>query len=239
MLAVSLAAIAAIITVAVIAVFAPMANAADKIADGVEAYLKENNINYSEVSVKGNRMSVGLISEGDGRHTLEDIKAIEAIYEAVHAQKVVGKISAVEITVKDAEGNLLSSDTVNMSDSVASEKSDDAIIKDIKVLADGLLGSEYTVEIAKYSDDELRNVIVRVNGDADSTSAADSLYRALKNYRALTGAIDKCEIYVEDESGKCLYYVTGELEYGNMLAWVSEQAEEAFVGSHGPAPADE
>lgn len=209
-------------------------SAEEKSVNAVEDYFKLENVKYTNVSVQNGRMYVELQSNDKNRCTLEDVKAIEAVYEAIHAKKVDGIVNLVEIVVKTPEGKILSDETVNVSSTIV-EKTDQAIIDDVTVLTKNSFDSVNSVKLESYLDGTKKNIVIKVTDESDDhTSNADGLYRQILNYQKQFKAIDKCEIYVEDINGECLYYITGELEYGDMLAWVSEKSEESFVNSHGP-----
>ena len=205
------------------------------LSSNVSAEEKSENVNYTKVSLQNGKMYVELKSSDKNRCTLEDVKAIEAVYEAIHAKKVDGVVNLVEIVVKTPEGKVLSDETVNVSSPIV-EKTDQAIIDDVTVLAKNSFDNVNSIKLESYLDGTKKNIVVKVTDEsANHTSNADSLYRQIQIYQKQFEAIDKCEIYVEDINGECLYYITGELEYGDMLAWVSEKSEESFANSHGPS----
>lgn len=209
-------------------------SAEEKTVNAVEDYFKSENVNYTNISVQKGRMYVELQSNDKTRCTLEDVKAIEAVYEAIHAKKVKGNVNIVEIVVKTSEGKILSDETVNVNSTIV-EKTNKAIIDDVTALTKNSFDSVNSVKLESYLDGTKKNIVIKVTDESDDhTSNADGLYRQILNYQKQFKAIDKCEIYVEDINGECLYYITGELEYGDMLAWVSEKSEESFVNSHGP-----
>ena len=74
-------------------------NAANIVRRTVSMYLDEKQISYTSVHVNNQTLSVELQSSGEGRCTLDDVKAIQNIYTVIHAQSLADKIRNVKIEI--------------------------------------------------------------------------------------------------------------------------------------------
>ena len=72
----------------VIALWFSKVNAANIVRRTVSMYLDEKQISYTSVHVNNQTLSVELQSSGEGRCTLDDVKAIQNIYTVIHAQSL-------------------------------------------------------------------------------------------------------------------------------------------------------
>ena len=73
----------------VIALWFSKVNAANIVRRTVSMYLDEKQISYTSVHVNNQTLSVELQSSGEGRCTLDDVKAIQNIYTVIHAQNLM------------------------------------------------------------------------------------------------------------------------------------------------------
>ena len=92
----------------VIALWFSKVNAANIVRRTVSMYLDEKQISYTSVHVNNQTLSVELQSSGEGRCTLDDVKAIQNIYTVIHAQSLADKIRNVKIEIVDRTGTVTS-----------------------------------------------------------------------------------------------------------------------------------
>lgn len=90
----------------VIALWFSKVNAANIVRRTVSMYLDEKQISYTSVHVNNQTLSVELQSSGEGRCTLDDVKAIQNIYTVIHAQSLADKIRNVKIEIVDRTGTV-------------------------------------------------------------------------------------------------------------------------------------
>lgn len=77
--------------------FATVVYAEGKVERNIYSYLSEKSVSYSFVSIDDKVLTVEIISTGTDRCTLDDVKAIQAVYEAVYGKKVIGNVEDVQI----------------------------------------------------------------------------------------------------------------------------------------------
>ena len=224
--------------------------AADELKKTVSSYLDQKDITYSSVTVDNNTLSVVLLSNGEDRCTLEDVKAIHAIYEAVHAQTIDGDIKNIGIEIYNTNGVLIYDifeknvslpieNAELLVDSSLFQKtgSDDNNILSITqsivssfpfsiqlahvVRAEELTGNKVTLSLTKENDTNIM-------------SDVRSIYEQLESYALSTGAIVECEISVFNTNGDCVLYMAGDFQYGNCIAWISPIIEKSFFAEEGP-----
>lgn len=95
----------------VIALWFSKVNAANIVRRTVSMYLDEKQISYTSVHVNNQTLSVELQSSGEGRCTLDDVKAIQNIYTVIHAQSLADKIRNVKIEIVDRTGTVIYDET--------------------------------------------------------------------------------------------------------------------------------
>ena len=71
------------------------------------SYLDNKEVNYSSIDIDNQVLSIKLLSNGENRCTIDDVKAVQAVYEAVHGQTVSEKIEDVSIEVYDINNKLI------------------------------------------------------------------------------------------------------------------------------------
>lgn len=57
-----------------------------------------------------------------------------------------------------------------------------------------------------------------------------------ESYSLSTGAITQCNITLLNDEQECIAYMIGDFQYGNCIAWISPDYENAFVAQEGPQP---
>ena len=72
------------------------------------------------------------------------------------------------------------------------------------------------------------------NADDSSVSRISSVYDNLESLS--TGAITQCNITLLNDEQECIAYMIGDFQYGNCIAWISPDYENAFVAQEGPQP---
>lgn len=231
------------------------ANAADKIRRTVSTYLDQKQIAYTSVHVNDHTLSIKLQSDGTDHCTLDDVKAIQDIYAAVHAQSVDGKIKNVSIEIYNHAGQIIYEETeMDVSSKVENDASlmsatdvGTTQITDSDILQEAhdiLENAPYVLQSADISDAEeiagkCLNLTLTLNDvNGDSVSRIRRVYDDLEAYSFSTGAITQCNITLLNSDQECIAYMIGDFPYGNCIAWISPDIEDAFVALEGPAPDD-
>ena len=228
------------------------AYAAGKPIRTITSFLKEKNIDYSDVSINNETLSVNLVSSGDGRCTINDIKAVQAIYEVVHAQTIDSKVKNVSIEIYDINGKMIfdhhengvSAQVQNVDKLVKQdpEQKTDMAVDEILLYAENLVAKyPYSVQELKIdtaseiSGKKLELILCTLNKNSiPSFSDIDRIYENLEAFSFSTKAITQCEITVNNTEGDGVYYMAGDFLYGNCIAWISPEAQSSFVKEYGP-----
>lgn len=225
--------------------------AAEKTMRTIASFMDEKAIEYSEVSIDNQILSVKLLSAGEDRCTLDDVKAIQAIYEAVHGKIIDGQVKNIGIEIYDTNGKLIY-DVVEHVVSLPIENADQSVEKndrkkqdmtanEVLLQVDSIV-KEYPYSVQKSCISEadviagkkLELTISELNNDIQSINDIRAIYENLEAYSYSTNAINQCEITVLDDEEACVAYMAGDFRYGNITAWVSPAAESAFLAQEGP-----
>lgn len=235
----------------VIALCFSKVNAANIVRRTVSMYLDEKQISYTSVHVNNQTLSVELQSSGEGRCTLDDVKAIQNIYTVIHAQSLADKIRNVKIEIVDRTGTVIYDETeADVSSKVENDlaqttTADTEIIADRDILQEArnvLADTSYSIQSVNISDAEeitgkcLNLTLTLSNADDSSVSRISSVYDNLESYSLSTGAITQCNITLLNDEQECIAYMIGDFQYGNCIAWISPDYENAFVAQEGPHP---
>ena len=235
----------------VIALWFRKVNAANIVRRTVSMYLDEKQISYTSVHVNNQTLSVELQSSGEGRCTLDDVKAIQNIYTVIHAQSLADKIRNVKIEIVDRTGTVIYDETeADVSSKVENDlaqttTADTEIIADRDILQEArnvLADTSYSIQSVNISDAEeitgkcLNLTLTLSNADDSSVSRISSVYDNLESYSLSTGAITQCNITLLNDEQECIAYMIGDFQYGNCIAWISPDYENAFVAQEGPQP---
>ena len=87
--------------------FATSVNALDNKTQSISTYLDKKGIDYFDVSIENEALSVKLNSTGENRCTFADVKAIQTIYEAIHGQSFDRTVNDVTIEIYDNSGKMI------------------------------------------------------------------------------------------------------------------------------------
>ena len=228
------------------------AYAAGKPVRTITSFLKEKTIDYTDVSIKDGTLCVKLISLGDERCTLNDTKAIQAIYEVVHAQSIDDQIMNVRIEIYNTNGKMIydhfengvSAPVENIDKLVKQdpEQKTDMTVDDILLYVENMVVKyPYSIQESKIDaaseipGKKLELTLCTLNKNSiPSFSEISSIYDNLEAFSFSTKAITQCEITVNNIEGDGVYYMAGDFLYGNCIAWVSPEAESSFAKEYGP-----
>lgn len=242
----------AIACVLVLAVRTAMkAYATEKTVHTISSFLAEKGIEYSYVNVNNGTLSVKLASTGDERCTLDDVKAIQAIYEAVHAQTINGQVINVGIEIYNTSGELIYDvfendvsvpvDDVEKLVTLNSDQKTDMTMNDIMLKVENIVKEfPYSVQQSKIATatqipgEKLQLTLIENNNDISSIADIRVIYENLESFALSTNEITQCEITVNNIDGNCVLYMAGDFLYGNCVAWLSPKAESFFLAQEGP-----
>lgn len=237
------------------------ATAEPKQSRSITEFMKEKQIPYLLAEVNDNTLNVKLLSNGEEGCTLDDVKAIQAIYEAIHAKTITGEVKNVEIMIENAKGELIYdvgendiSDPIENTEPVAK-----SILPQTSTLARDLILHRVKSIVSEYvdpSDDYCRieeaeitdaselvgnqlQMTLRVSNPRYAFQTLQSIYDKLESYSLSENAIVQCRIYVVDLTGICTMYMGGDFHFGNCIAWINPSINSYFVIEEGPRPVED
>ncbi len=225
----------------------PTVNAEQLIKDTVSEYLDARDVNYSSVTISEGTLSIELLSNGDARCTIKDVKSIQYVYEAVHAKTIteLATVKNVNVEIYDTNNTCIYNNTVNDVDSPTNgaelmheeasnyppHTTDTEIKECIRELSNEQGFVIKSLELLISEEIEGRRLeLVITNSDLsfDSMTQVSALYDNLSNFALATDAITQCSITLEDSDGTCQIYMTGDFQFGNAIAWMSPEIQDAF-----------
>ncbi len=212
--------------------------------------LSERKISFSDASISEQTLFVKLLSTGDTRCTLADVKAIQAIYEVVRAQTINEIVKNVDIEIFNPEGkriydvheNNVSSPMEYVENSMKevrknTEMKGDEVLSEVANIVDrypySIKESKINV-VNEFSSEKLQLTLQEIGDTTKSVSSVNGIYDAIESLSRSTGVITQCEITVQDIDGGCVLYMAGDFLYGNCIAWISPMAERSFFIEEGP-----
>lgn len=189
------------------------------------------------LSIQDRILFAEIQSNGNGRCTLEDIKAINDIYSVALGTELIEKLDYIDITIFDVTDTIIYDyrrittipqilgDEVGSAEMVEAETHGNAM--------DVLLPSpNYTVlevENEKHPiETSLMKVALEVKDETDATidDLTDIFFEASKSGRCIVGT--QCEVSLQNTDGEVIAYMGGNARYGTSVAWVSPELEETF-----------
>ena len=220
---------------------------ASKPKRSIASFLNENDIAFSEASVNGHVLSVSLLSEGEGRCTLEDVKSIVRIYGAVHEDALEGEVKDVSIKIYDRNGALI----YDARESVVSApvdgpegqngrmdaqdgKSEQDVLDEVYELISSFNYSTQPSSKIKAVEVKGKKLVITLTKDGFDFLSIDRMFDRLEALLAEGGDYTQCEITMVNTKGECVYYMAGDLAFGSRISWISPAAESAFLDQVGP-----
>lgn len=220
---------------------------ADALEKSIGSYLRERNINYISTDISKDTLTVNLISTGSDRCTIDDVKAIHSVYTAVHSCDADDAIQNVQISI-------FNSDKVQIYDhyqadmAIANDASRHWNGENAKILSEA---PKEALRLITASHPFTMEQLDFLKADGISGQAADisvtpmdegsvtlsdlrSLYEEMEEYAVASGAMTQCSLSMMNEKNECMFYLTGDMGYGNILAWVSPEMEANVIENEGP-----
>ena len=213
----------------------------------IASFLKEKDISFSEAGVHDRVLSVSLLSEGEGRCTLEDVKAIMCIYGAVHEDAIEGEVKDVTIRICDKNGSLIydaseygvsapedGPEGQNGGTDAQDDKSEQEVLDAVCEIISSYNSSIEKTSRIKSAEAQGKKLVVTLSQDIFDFRALDSVFDRLESLLARGGAYTQCEITMVNTKGECVYYMAEDFPFGSRIAWISPAAESAFLDQVGP-----
>lgn len=243
-------AVAAAVTL--IGVAAADTKAANEPEKNLSTFLEEKKISYSDADVSDGVLTIALCSSGEGRCTQDDIKAIQAIYDMVHAQSILGEVNSIDITIRDIDGAVIFNRRENdvsvplEADTFERAESAQMTMQEKSTAADyaRTVAAMYPLSVDDASVEQTEGLdgnklVLNLTASDYGQNYASAIFDAFEAYAAADGKITQCEITMYDPDGNCAVYMAGDFQYGNRVAWVSPAMEASFIAAEGPRPNDE
>ena len=213
----------------------------------ISSFLNEKNISFSEASVRNNALSVSLLSEGENRCTLEDVKSIVGIYGAVHEDAIEGEVKDVNIKIYDKNGSLIyhaseygfstpveGQEDQNGGMDAQDDKSEQEVLDDVRELISSYNYSTQPSSKIKAVEAQGKKLVITLSKDGFDFLSIDRMFDRLESLLAKGGAYTQCEITMVNTNGECVYYMAEDFAFGSRIAWISPSAESAFLEQVGP-----
>lgn len=196
----------------------------------VRRQLEETGVSYTLVEIGNRQLAVELASSGTGRCTLEDVMAIETIYETVYGDTLIGKLDGLSISIYDTEGEQIYDiskpmDTqklrlVSVSEKIGDEDTLAAVMHLLEQSPFEYNGMDFYT--ARKTDGW--KLELQLTADSPSFDELQTLYRSLEN----SCIADMCSIRV-DSKEECLLYIAGDFRYGCYISWISPELQEQLM----------
>ena len=208
--------------------------ATENTVQSISNYLDNKGINNYIANIEDDVLSVKLSSTGDNYCTLSDVKAIQVIYEAIHAQAFEKKAIDVSIEIYNQSGeiiyNIYEKDVLSLEDTEKhdSDCSKNMTNKEILFKASDLIDEyPYSIEQSVISEanvidgSKIELTLCESRNSIDLVDDAFAIYDELEVLSLSTSKITQCEITIVDETGECCVYIAGDYKYGDTIAWIS------------------
>lgn len=233
-------------------------NAGDETIKTVQEYLDKNNsIDYSYVDLKDGVLTVSLNSKGIEYCTLEDVQALQYIYDAVCALESENEVNNVRICVIGATGDQIYdfgladvSAIVEGKDQLTNEnyignnsaRSNNIISTLESIFTEHCKAeiSEIAVEPSTILSGNCLTVVLTENNIEDVTaSTMERLHEELEAYSFTTGKIKQCDVTVQDTTGETIIYMGASYDYGNCSIWFHPDYLDILADNGPPAITDD
>jgi len=221
------------------------------IEKSLSEFLSARGIHYNSILLKEKVLTVDLLSAGTGRCTLDDVKAIQAIYSAAHGKGIINNVDNIQINIYNDAGKLIydyyeadvsakleGRDGFSKIDNVEPDISPGEITEDVRQIAELHSFAVTNIEVLQADGILGRRVDVVLQSvkHHDDVTLSDLylLYEEICRNSERTGIVSQCSLSLMDEMGECLLYMTGDFQYGHSVTWVSPVMEESVINHEGP-----
>lgn len=219
--------------------------------DAVEEVLEERDVSFRSVTENEGVITAELISSGEGRCTLDDVKALQSLNDALWADERLYGIKGLQVYIYDADGNVIYDAYTAKNLTAAAVRPlllnavSGASEETIREKAAALM-ADYPCRIKNiaYKAQNTGSCRLEIDLEASEEDAAAFmdvayLYAMLEANLGVFDGLTACAVNLENETGECLLYVSADFMQGECTTWVSPEIQDAFISVSGPAPADE
>ena len=254
LLAVSVCAVILTVLIVTGVIYAQASRKGD-IKEEVMTVLIGEGITYRQLDVRDYTLTIAFDSSGADRCTFDDVKAIQAVYDAVHTNELVGTIKEIDIKVYSENGTLLfdqheagidsRTDGQDVQDKYVFDRKDDDVSACAYATVNTAVAlSPFTLEdFSEISakDRDGNKIILNLTGEAQcdaGLSEIQAICDSVVVYAQSAGTISQCEISVMNKNHDCIAFLACDCQYGNRIAWVSADAEANYLSQMGPKPVE-
>lgn len=219
--------------------------------DAIKDILSENGVSYQSVTESNQIITAELVSEGEGRCTIDDVKALQTLNDALYADERLHDIKGLQVNIYNADGEMIYDAYTAKNLTAAAVRPlllnsvSDASEETIREKAADLM-ADYPCQIKDivYTQQNAGSSTLEINLTATQEDAAAFmdvayLYAKLEANLAVFDGLAKCIVNLESEDGECWLYVIGDFVQGECTTWVSPEIQDVFVEVAGPAPIEE
>lgn len=233
-------------------------NAGNQTVKTVQEYLDDNaEIDYSYVDLKDGVLTVSLNSKGNGYCTMEDVQAMQYVYDAVYAAESLGEVDDVQLYIYDTTGKQIYdfyragvSSTIEGKEeflndiyaSYYSAQSDDMISSVESMITECCNAEISEIEIQNSTalgNNCLEVVLSEEDVDDVKMSNLECLYEELLGYCfTTTGGIRQCSVTVQDTTGTNILYMIVNFGNGSCRTWINPVYEDVVMNIGPPSASD-
>lgn len=211
--------------------------------DAVQDYLQEQGISYRAVTESGQTITAELISQGDGRCTLEDVKALQVLNEALWYDERLDEIKGLQVMIYDISDTVIydvytaRNPLVNEQKRVAaySAVSEETLKEKAVALMD-----KYPCEVKEviYTKQDTGISKLELEVEVTQENIASVLDISVLNDKIMVGfcndGLSQFILNMKDTDGECFSYVIIDFLASECSAWISPDVQEEFNRLVGP-----
>lgn len=210
--------------------------------DAVQDYLAEHSIPYRSVTDSEQIIIVELVSQGTGRCTLEDVKALQVLNEALQCDEGLDGAKGLQVVIYDISDTVIY-DVYTVRNPRTNEQKGEAysvvseeILKE-KAIA---LMNDYPCEIKEVTYTEQNTGISKLGLEVE---VAQEDIASMLDLSVLNDKIKECFyndglsqfiVNMEDTNGECFSYVIVDFWANECSAWISPDVQGDFTRLVGP-----
>ncbi len=236
---------AILFVISIFAILAPkkLVFAEKSAIDSVQDYLEVHGISYRAVTESEQTIMAELISQGEGRCTLEDVKALQALNEALQCDERLDEVKGLQVMIYDINDELIYDVYTARNPLINEQKRAEAYSlvseETLKEKATTLM-NDYSCEIKEVSYTNQDTGISKLELKVKVTQEAIA---SMLDISALSSKImvDFCNdglsqliVNMESTNGECFSYVIVDFWANECNAWISPDVKEDFNCLAGP-----
>ena len=211
--------------------------------DAVQNYLEEHDVSYRVVTESEQIIVAEIISQGEGRCTLKDVKALQVLNEALQCDERLDQVKGLQVMVYDINNELIY-DVYTARNPLINEqkrvKACSGVSEEILKEKAVALMNDYPCEVKEvfYTNEDAGISKLELNLKVTQEAIALMLdISALSNKIMVdfyNDGLSQLILNMEDINGECFSYVIVDFWANECSAWISPDVQENFNLLVGP-----